>query len=192
MHGVSWFTPCSPGTWITWCHHVPGEHDIVWSMIPWNMVFTRDTMHLRRFLVRPQYNADHYIFYAAASWITTPMCGIYFVTYENKYWLIASINVSFGLGQYCITSRHYFFQCCRQYLYNVDPQHGGGNTERRYYVVNDVIMVAAQTVSIVCWYWNYFVKVTHLLSLQTDDRFVFVTSRAWIIGRFRRGYNAIK
>jgi len=26
MHSVTWFTPCSPETWIMWCH-VPREHD---------------------------------------------------------------------------------------------------------------------------------------------------------------------
>ena len=37
------------------------------------------TMHLRRFLVRPQYYADQYVFYVAASWMTTQICCIYFV-----------------------------------------------------------------------------------------------------------------
>jgi len=37
MHGVTWFTPCSLGTWITWCH-VPGEHDAALTK-PGNTVY---------------------------------------------------------------------------------------------------------------------------------------------------------
>jgi len=64
-------------------HHVPGEHGVN-HVIPCICV---------DFSVWPQYWADQYIFYVAASWMTTQICCIYFVILQKKCRLLASINI---------------------------------------------------------------------------------------------------